>query len=303
MLPYVPLGIALVVVGIDRFNYGTGRVTGVLVVVTFIGVLLRQYLTIRDNVTLTRHLESRERELRRQAFADQLTGLPNRALFTDRVTHALEQHRRSMRPMALLFVDLDDFKVVNDTLGHPVGDDLVIRVAERFRGAIRASDTVARFGGDEFAVLVEGDSDAVDVGARLVECLRPAFSLAGEQLLIGASIGIAEVGAEQQTPPLDELYSRADIAMYAAKRSGKGSSRAVRTVHGAAGGRRSALPAAVDRCHQGRTHRVFLSADHRSGRRADFTPWRRSPGGGSAARPSTRTTSSSSPVDWGCCPS
>ena len=222
MLPYVPLGIALVVVGIDRVNYGTGPVTGLLIVVTFLGVLLRQYLTIRDNGTLTRHLESRERELQAQAFADQLTGLPNRALFTDRVTHALEQHRRSMRPLALLFVDLDDFKVVNDTLGHPVGDELVIRVAERFLGAIRVSDTVARFGGDEFAVLVEGDSDAVDVGTRLVDCLRPAFSLAGEQLLIGASIGIAEVRADQPTPPLDELYSRADIAMYAAKRSGKG---------------------------------------------------------------------------------
>jgi diguanylate cyclase (GGDEF)-like protein len=222
MLPYVPLAVALVVVGIDRVNYGTGRLTGLLIVVTFLGVLLRQYLTIRDNGTLTKHLESRERDLQAQAFADQLTGLPNRALFTDRVTHALEQHRRSMRPLALLFVDLDDFKVVNDTLGHPVGDELVIRVAERFLGAIRVSDTVARFGGDEFAVLVEGDSDAIDVGARLVDCLRPAFSLAGEQLSIGASIGIAEVEAGQPTPPLDELYSRADIAMYAAKRSGKG---------------------------------------------------------------------------------
>ncbi|HYN74025.1 MAG TPA: EAL domain-containing protein, partial [Nakamurella sp.] len=151
-----------------------------------------------------------------------LTGLPNRALFTDRVAHALEQHRRNLRPLALLFVDLDDFKAVNDTLGHPVGDELVIRVGERLRGAVRASDTVARFGGDEFAVLLEGDSDAVEAGSRLVECLRPAFLLAGQQLSVGASIGLAEVTADQDTPGLDELYSRADIAMYAAKRSGKG---------------------------------------------------------------------------------
>ena len=222
MLPYIPLGLALIVVGIDRYNNGSDRVTGIIIILTFIGVLARQYVTIRENVTLTKHLESRERELQRQAFADRLTGLPNRALFTDRVTHALEQHRRSLRPLALLFVDLDDFKAVNDTLGHPVGDELVIKVAERFRAAIRSSDTVARFGGDEFAVLVEGDSNAVEVGARLADSMRPPFALGGEQLLVGASIGIAVVSSEHTTPELDDLYSRADIAMYAAKRSGKG---------------------------------------------------------------------------------
>ena len=222
MLPYLPLAVALIIIATDRYTNGSDRVTGVVVVLTFIGVLIRQYLTIRDNVTLTRHLEHRERDLERQAFADQLTGLPNRALFTDRVAHALEQHRRNLRPLALLFVDLDDFKAVNDTLGHPIGDELVIRVGERLRGAVRASDTVARFGGDEFAVLIEGDSDAIEAGSRLVECLRPAFLLAGEHLSVGASIGLAEVTGEQETPELDELYSRADIAMYAAKRGGKG---------------------------------------------------------------------------------
>ena len=221
-LPYIPLVMALVVVGIQRVESGPDQVNGLLLIATFLGVLARQYLTIRDNAVLTRHLASRENELQRQAFEDVLTGLPNRALFTDRVAHALEQHRRSLRPLALLFVDLDDFKVVNDTLGHPVGDELVIRVAERLRGSIRSSDTVARFGGDEFAVLVEGDVDGVEVGARLVESLRTQFTLGKEQLSIGASIGIAEVTGEQQTPSLDELYSRADIAMYAAKRSGKG---------------------------------------------------------------------------------
>ncbi len=223
MLPYVPLVLALIVVGVSRLNSVVDRISGIALVLTFLGVLARQYLTIRDNITLTRDLERREGELARQAFQDVLTGLPNRALFTDRAAHALEQHRRSMRPLALMFVDLDDFKAVNDTLGHPMGDQLVIRVAERLRGAIRSSDTVARFGGDEFAVLAEGeDTDAVGLGARLMESLRPPFGLGKEQLSIGASIGIAEVTATQPTPLLDELFSRADIAMYAAKRAGKG---------------------------------------------------------------------------------
>jgi diguanylate cyclase (GGDEF)-like protein len=222
MLPYVPLSAALVVAALQRADGSGDRVTNLVIILTVVGVLFRQYLTIRDNASLTRNLENRRLELQQQAFADQLTGLPNRALFTDRVVHALEQHRRDLRPLALLFLDLDDFKAVNDTLGHPVGDQLVIRVAERLRGALRSSDTVARFGGDEFAILVEGDIDPVDVGARLVESLRPAFTIGTAQLSIGASIGIAEVPADQATPTLDELYSRADIAMYAVKRAGKG---------------------------------------------------------------------------------
>ncbi|MEP6561587.1 MAG: EAL domain-containing protein [Nakamurella sp.] len=222
MLPYIPMGAALLVVALDRSNGNADRVTNAIVILTFVGVLFRQYLTIRDNASLTRSLENRRLELQRQAFADQLTGLPNRALFTDRVVHALEQHRRDSRPLALLFIDLDDFKVVNDTLGHPVGDQLVIRVAERLRGALRSSDTVARFGGDEFAVLVEGDSDPVEVGERLVAALRPAFTIGEEKLSIGASIGIAPVPVDHATPKIDELFSWADIAMYAVKRAGKG---------------------------------------------------------------------------------
>lgn len=222
ILPYLPLFVALVVVGSQRLTEAADRVTAVLVIAIFLVVLVRQYLTIRENVALTRILENRELELQRRAFQDQLTGLPNRAMFKDRALHALEQHRASLRPLSLLFVDLDDFKVVNDTLGHPVGDELVIRVAERLRGAIRAGDTVARFGGDEFAVLVDDDGDAIHVGTRVVESLSMPFMLSGEQLSIGASVGIAEVPGDQLTPELDELFSRADIAMYAAKRAGKG---------------------------------------------------------------------------------
>jgi len=220
-LPYLPLFIALIVVGSQRLSQAADRVTALLVITIFIVVLVRQYLTIRENVALTRILETREQELKRQAFLDQLTGLPNRALFSDRALQALEQHRGSRRPLSLVFVDIDDFKVVNDTLGHPVGDELVIRVAERLRGAMRAGDTVARFGGDEFAVLVD-DGNAVHVGSRVVQAMRMPFLLSGEELSIGASVGIAEVSADSRTPELGELFSSADIAMYAAKRAGKG---------------------------------------------------------------------------------
>lgn len=222
MLPYLPVAAALVVVTV-RHLVGTTEVIGELLVFLILGlVLLRQYLTLRDNRVLTRDLAAREQQLRQQAYHDVLTGLPNRALFTERVVGALERHRQHGRPLALLFLDLDDFKAVNDTLGHPVGDELVTRVGSRLRRLVRSTDTVSRFGGDEFAILVEGDHDAVAMADRLVQELRAPFALQVRALAIGCSIGIAQVTADAETPGVDELFSRADIAMYAAKRAGKG---------------------------------------------------------------------------------
>ena len=161
-----------------------------------------------------------EAQLAHQAFHDSLTGLANRALFRDRLAHALERTRRTARPLAVLFLDLDDFKAVNDSLGHEAGDSLLVEVAARLSGCVRASDTVARLGGDEFAVLLEeGETDNVDqVAARILESLREAFVVLGREVFVGASIGIAS--PESVTSSAEEVLRDADAAMYSAKRTG-----------------------------------------------------------------------------------
>jgi diguanylate cyclase (GGDEF)-like protein/PAS domain S-box-containing protein len=164
-------------------------------------------------------------QLAHQAFHDPLTGLANRALFYDRVSHALELAHRQGRPVTVLFLDLDGFKEINDTLGHAEGDHLLRMIAARLRACARATDTVARLGGDEFAVLVE-DSAGVRHANRLVDRIREQmsfpFTLAGREVRISASIGsAAAIGGG-----VDEVLRHADLAMYVAKRTEKGSHRA-----------------------------------------------------------------------------
>jgi diguanylate cyclase (GGDEF)-like protein/PAS domain S-box-containing protein len=163
-----------------------------------------------------------ENELRHQAFHDSLTGLANRALFVDRLDHALSLTRRNQRPLAVLFVDLDDFKTINDSLGHGEGDAILISVAERLRSALRAGDTIARMGGDEFAVLVEDPPDAsgpTDVADRLLQVLEAPFTNGGKELFVHASVGVAIMTSRKQTA--DELLRNADVSMYMAKAKGK----------------------------------------------------------------------------------
>ncbi|HUC13853.1 MAG TPA: EAL domain-containing protein [Acidimicrobiales bacterium] len=176
-------------------------------------------LNSRD-VTERRALEG---ELKRQAFHDTLTGLANRALFLDRLSHAMDRGDRTLDPVAVLFLDIDDFKTVNDSLGHPAGDRLLVAVAGRLKAATRPGDTVARFGGDEFAVLVESGTmpgAAEEVARRIAEALVPTFRVQDNVLTVRASVGIA-LGRRPEDSP-DSLLRDADLAMYLAKRNGKG---------------------------------------------------------------------------------
>lgn len=170
---------------------------------------------------VTERLELEE-QLRRQAFEDALTGLPNRALFRDRLDHALARSRRSAEPLTVMLADIDGFKQVNDSLGHDAGDRLLQEVAQRFRNSVRASDTVARFGGDEFAVLLEGvdDRQTAATADRLLENLRRPIEVAGRELVLTASIGVVMRAGAGDTG--ESLIRDADIAMYAAKEGGRG---------------------------------------------------------------------------------
>jgi diguanylate cyclase (GGDEF)-like protein/PAS domain S-box-containing protein len=177
-------------------------------------------LTIRD-VSGRRRLED---QLRHQAFHDPLTGLSNRALFVDRVEHALNRARRDdVVTPAVAFIDLDDFKLVNDSLGHGAGDQLLQEVAERLRSCLRTGDTPARLGGDEFAILLEDAPDAdavVEVAERVLDSLLAPIVIDGHEVVAQASIGIATRRGPSTTP--EELLRNADVAMYTAKANGKG---------------------------------------------------------------------------------
>jgi diguanylate cyclase (GGDEF)-like protein len=187
-------------------------------------VSARQMLTVRENLQLVARLTGRESELRQQALHDVLTGLANRRLFRER----LEESLRDLDPeeIAVVFVDLDDFKVVNDTMGHATGDDLLRKVANRLQTCVRGTDVAARLGGDEFAVLLTGGGlvAAQSVAGRLNRALRQPVVCGGQPLFIQASIGIA-AGQDGISSFVGNgstrLLEQADMAMYAAKDAGK----------------------------------------------------------------------------------
>jgi diguanylate cyclase (GGDEF)-like protein/PAS domain S-box-containing protein len=163
-----------------------------------------------------------EEQLSHQAFHDALTGLPNRLLFMDRIEHALARAIRRPGAVAVLFLDLDRFKVINDSLGHAAGDELLIGVGQRLALCVRPGDTVARFGGDEFAVLLEDvdhPSDATRVAERIIESLRRPFALGTREVFVSASAGITFNTAGRSSPM--EMLQDADVALYRAKLGGR----------------------------------------------------------------------------------
>lgn len=213
-LPYLPLPFA-VALGVrelwPQIGY-TGPILGASLLLVS-AALLRQFLLLDENRNL--HVTVADIALR-----DPITGLANRALFNDRLTHAMQLRVRNAAPVAVLLVDIDDFKLVNDSLGHPVGDLLLGAVGERIQENVRAWDTVARLGGDEFAVLVEDSTETVHaVAQKVVHAFGEPFVVDGHQLYVRLSMGLASAPATGDSDiAADELFNRADLAMYSAKR-------------------------------------------------------------------------------------
>ncbi len=164
-------------------------------------------------------------ELEHQAFHDTLTGLPNRALFRNRVEHALASRRRDHLPVAVLFLDIDDFKDINDSLGHAAGDEVLQEVARRLQDCMRPVDTAARLGGDEFAILIrdaESELHSIEIAHRVTSTIRTTIALDGRDVAAAVSIGIAFSDQNMISPrDADELLHNADAAMYMAKEHGK----------------------------------------------------------------------------------
>lgn len=180
----------------------------------------RYFVSIFSDISL---IKESQRRIEHLANFDALTGLPNRNLFHDRLKHAIARAARQNDGFALMFIDLDNFKTVNDTLGHDAGDLLLQETARRLEQCIRDGDTAARLGGDEFMVLLETSEQAAVAGTaqRIVEALATAFTLRERKIHVSCSIGISihpDDGTDDQT-----LMKNADIAMYRAKQQGKNS--------------------------------------------------------------------------------
>jgi diguanylate cyclase (GGDEF)-like protein len=229
-LPYFPLAAALVtatMVQVTRGTLGTFLYMALMFLVAC--VVLRQLVTLQENRTLTRRLHSTvndlrrtEEELRHLAYYDPLTGLANRAMLQERTERAAERQRREATSVGVLYIDLDNFKQVNDRLGHPAGDALLVMAADRLRACTRPHDTIARIGGDEFVMLLDGlasERDAELTAQRVVAELVAPFTIDGRTVNISASVGVAVQRSD--SGDAGDLLRDADIAMYNAKFSGK----------------------------------------------------------------------------------
>ena len=211
-------GLAVILFARGAFTTGADRQADAGQAPQAIQSFSHRLLAARDNTDR----KDIEEQLRRLAFHDPLTLLANRALFRDRVEHALAVSKRSDRGVAMLFIDLDNFKTINDSFGHSQGDRVLSATAQRLSQCTRGGDTVARLGGDEFAVLLENlvsQDPVVEVAGRIVAALQEPFPFLGSDLRVSASIGVAFATPDDG---VEELLRNADVAMYSAKAQGKG---------------------------------------------------------------------------------
>ncbi|MGU3503081.1 putative bifunctional diguanylate cyclase/phosphodiesterase [Mycobacterium sp. C31M] len=216
-LPYAPMPFAVVASVVHLWSDVDIRPVLLGAAILVIAALIRQLTVLVENRRLLD-------EVATHAFQDSLTGLSNRLLFTDRLEHAIELQHRDGRPLAVLSLDLDDFKLVNDNLGHHSGDELLRDIAARLVRSVPAGHTVARLGGDEFAIIIEsGIEPPEDIAERVVRAFDDPFVLDGEEVYIRPSVGLAVSPGPWEAPiGTEELLRHADVAMYTAKRSGVG---------------------------------------------------------------------------------
>src|SRR5688500_17987402 len=204
-----------------RLRPADGRDLPVQVTASWVGEgpdgLAAHLVMIVEDITERKALEA---QLVHRSLHDPLTGLPNRLLFQDRLWHALERGRRENTPTCVLITDLDGFKMINDELGHPMGDLVLVTFAERLRSVLRASDTAARLGGDEFSIVCENTDrpDAEVLAGRLRAAVTAPLELSGQEVSIGISIGIGSApGGEEPADVHERVIRSADDAMYADK--------------------------------------------------------------------------------------
>jgi diguanylate cyclase (GGDEF)-like protein len=213
-LPYLPLPFAFIITTAALWDtdVSIAPVLGGVGIALVFAAFARQLLLLEENRRLLVTVAN-------MALSDQLTGLANRALFADRMAHAIQLRERNSAPVAVLLADLDDFKLVNDSLGHPVGDEMLRSVGERIQNSVRTGDTVARIGGDEFAILVE-DAPAIaeQIAERIVRSFDEPFVMDDRTVYMRLSIGLATAVGDAEVSA-EELFKRADLAMYSAKRA------------------------------------------------------------------------------------
>jgi diguanylate cyclase (GGDEF)-like protein len=223
VLPYVPvMAVALLISSQLLFGDGPDAVEVFVSVIVIFLVLARQLLSLLDNRLLLRRVYEGQQQLAHQAYHDPLTGLANRTLFADRLDRAIADGAGAGGSLVLIFVDLDDFKEVNDQFGHAGGDVVLHAVGQRLLGCVRSSDTVARLGGDEFAILLAGEVGEPDaVADRIRGAVRRPFAVHGTQVGVRASMGLVILDPDEPLVTSDVLLGRADSSMYAGKRLGK----------------------------------------------------------------------------------